>query len=157
VVAFIVTAMRCSSLVFALLLLLAAARIPLVAGIESFSKVEVPQMKTSVYIGSVTLTMSAFERTGEVLTATYNAKVVPWPWSEKGKITIEFPEEDLERLARGETVELKGKAVNAKNEAHAVTARAQPGDDAATGKLKVRVRVSGATLIFNGTYRFAEP
>jgi hypothetical protein len=153
--AFILTAMRWLRLVFGLLPIFIAGPRSLFAGIESFSKVEVPQMKTSVYVGSVTLTMSAFERSGDVLTATYNAKVVPWPWSEKGNITIDFPEEDLERLSRGETVELKGKAVNAKNKTHAVTARAQPAD-ASTGKLKVRVQVSGATLIFNGTYRFAE-
>ena len=41
-------------------------------------RVIVPKMKTSIYVGSVSLKTTDFERDGDVYNATYNAKVFPW-------------------------------------------------------------------------------
>lgn len=122
---------------------------------------EVPTMKTSIYLGSVTLATSSFSRAEETYTATYDARVSPWSfWSESGTIAIVIVEDHYERLLRGETVELTGEALSKKGKPRHVTARAQPAD-AAGGKLKVRIDAGGTTLIFNGTYRLtvadAEP
>ena len=130
--------------------LLAALSVP--AAEPTFTRASVPAMKTSIYVGSVTLTTGTFERSGDKWTTTYNAKVFPWfPWSEHGDITITVTDADLARLAKGETVELTGDAQNHKKKPRKVTGRAQPANDR-SGKIKVRIHVDDVELIFNGTY-----
>lgn len=110
-------------------------------------------MKTGIYVGSVRLTTTPFERNGDKFSSVYEAKVRPWFfWSETGHIQIALSDEDLEKLARGETVEFTGEAVNNKKKPRRVTGRAQPAD-ANSGKIKVRIDVDDIELIFNGTYR----
>ena len=114
----------------------------------------VPPVKTSIYVGSVTLTTGVFQREGDRFHTTYEATVWPWFfWSETGRITITLPPADLERLARGERVEFTGEAINHKNKPRHVTGHADRAD-AATGKIKVRIGVDDTEIIFNGTYRF---
>jgi xanthosine utilization system XapX-like protein len=109
-------------------------------------------MKTSIYVGNVTLTTSEFLRDGDAFSATYEAKVWPWFfWSESGKITITLKEADNIALRRTETREFTGEAFNQKNKPRKVTGRAQPAD-ANSGKIKVRITVDDVELIFNGTY-----
>jgi hypothetical protein len=116
-------------------------------------RVVVAPMKTSIYVGSVTLTTSDFSTANEGFAATYEARVRPWFfWGESGKIAIKLPATDLTRLALGQTVEFKGEAANDKNKPRSVTGRAQPAD-ATSGKIKVRIMADGIELIFNGTYR----
>jgi hypothetical protein len=116
--------------------------------------VAVPPIKTSIYVGSVTLTTSLFQRTGDQFDATYEARVWPWFfWNETGRITIRMPQAELERLARGERIEFAGDATNHKGKPRHVTGRADR-TDAANGRIKVRIGVDDTELIFNGTYRF---
>ncbi len=118
-----------------------------------WDSVTIEPVKTSIYVGNVTLTTSEFRRTGEAYTATYEAKVWPWFWwNESGSITIQLPTPDLERLARGERIEFKGDAFNQKNKPRPVSGRADRTGEG-TGKIKVRIAVDGTELIFNGTYR----
>ena len=121
-----------------------------------WDRITVPPMKTSIYIGSVTLTTEAFARQGSTLATTYVAKVFPWFfWGESGHISITLSDSDLARLARGETTEFTGEASNQKNKPRKVTGRAQPAD-AASGKIKVRVMADGVELIFNGSYQLKD-
>jgi hypothetical protein len=132
-----------------LLLACTAAR----AAGDGFDRVAVPAMKTSIYVGSVTLTTGEFRRDGDRFSTTYEAKVFPWFfWSETGSITITVAAADLARLARGETVEFTGDAENHKHKPRKVTGRAQPAD-AQSGRIKVRIHVDDVELIFNGPYR----
>jgi hypothetical protein len=120
------------------------------------SHVTIAPMKTSIYVGSVTLTTSPFEYRDGALAATYEAKVWPWFfWGETGHITIQLPLADLGRVALGQTVEFTGSATNQKQKPRTVTGRAQPTGPTA-GKIKVRIKADGTELIFNGTYQFAE-
>lgn len=124
------------------------------AGTE-WTRVSVPEMKTSIYVGSVTLTAGPFERSGDKWTTTYGAKVFPWfPWSEHGDITITVSDADLARLAKGETVEFAGDAMNHKKKPRKVTGRAQAANNH-SGKIKVRIHVDDVELIFNGTYELS--
>jgi len=121
----------------------------------AFTRVTVPAMKTSIYVGSVTLSTSTFERRGDQWSTSYNAKVFPWfPWSEHGDITITVTDADLARLAKGETVEFTGDAQNHKKKPRKVTGRAQPANDHA-GRIKVRIHVDDVELIFNGSYELS--
>ena len=116
--------------------------------------VTIGPMKTSIYVGSVTLATSVFERKGSTLSATYAAKVFPWFfWGETGKITITLADAELAKMAKGEKTEFTGDAANQKNKPRKVTGFAQP-VDASSGKIKVRIMADGIELIFNGTYRF---
>jgi hypothetical protein len=125
---------------------------PAAATIE-WDTVTIESMKTSIYVGSVTLTTSEFKRAGEQYTATYEARVWPWAfWNETGRITIQLPAADVARLKRGERIEFTGDAANHKGKPRHVTGRADHTGEG-TGKIKVRIGVDDTELIFNGTYR----
>ena len=116
-------------------------------------RVMVAPMKTSIYVGSVTLTTTDFLQQDEGFMATYEVRVRPWFfWGETGKISIKLPVTDLTRLALGQTVEFTGAASNHKGKPRVVTGRAQPGPGHG-GKIKVRIMADGIELIFNGTYQ----
>jgi hypothetical protein len=137
------------ALVFVAAVSLQAVEIPAPAA----SRVVVGPMKTSIYVGSVTLTTTDLVQQGDTFSATYEAKVRPWFfWGETGHITIRLPAGDLTRLALGQTVEFTGDATNHKNKPRTVSGRAQPGDPL-SGKIKVRILADGIELIFNGTYQ----
>lgn len=121
-----------------------------------YAQVTVDATKTSIYIGSVSLTMPPFVRRAGVYAADYQAKVFPFFfYSERGRISIEFPDENLRQLLRGETVYIKGYANNSNGVGRRIQGRAVPdGSGAEHGKIKVRVWVGKIELIFNTVYRF---
>jgi len=140
------------------LFLLLAAMAPLRADttqlIGDWDSVTIAPVKTSIYVGSVTLATSEFRRNGDKFLATYEAKVWPWFfWSETGRITITLALAELQKLAGGERVEFTGDAFNHKNKPRHVTGRAER-TNPANGRIKVRISVDGTELIFNTTYRF---
>ncbi len=116
-------------------------------------RVIVAPMKTSIYVGSVTLTTTDFLARDGGFQATYEAKVRPWFfWGETGSITIRLPATELARLTQGHAVEFTGEATNHRNKPRTVTGRAQPAG-ATSGKIKVRIMADGIELIFNGSYQ----
>jgi hypothetical protein len=144
-----------------LLLLLCAPGLSLAAALPpaatNWDRITVAPMKTSIYVGSVTLTTGDLVRAGSSLAATYDARVFPWFfWSETGRIKISLTDEVLAHLAKGETAEFSGDALNHKGKPRAVTGRAQP-TDPTSGKIKVRIKVDDVELIFNGRYQFSGP
>ena len=122
--------------------------------IGDWDSVTVARMKTSIYVGNVSLTPGVFRREGDKFSTTYEAKVWPWFfWSETGQISIFLSEVELEKLARGERIEFTGQALNHKKKPRKVTGRAEFLNGAG-GKIKVRISVDDIELTFNGTYRF---
>ncbi len=120
-----------------------------------FARVDVAPTRTSIYIGTVSMTMATFERRPGAYESTYVAKVFPYFfYNEHGTLTIDLADAALRRLAAGEAVEFSGRAINSAREERRVEGKATPAD-ARSGKLKVRVFVSKRIeLIFNSTYRF---
>lgn len=112
-------------------------------------------IKTSIYVGSVTLTTQPFVRDELTLVSTYAAKVFPWIfWNETGDIAITLSPAELAKLERGERCAFTGEAQNHKGKPRHVTGHADPtGPD--TGKIKVRIGAGDVELIFNGTYTLA--
>lgn len=138
------------------LIALAPLRCAEPAAVPDFRRVEVKPTWTSIYIGTVSLQMPPFTRTAAGdFESTYSARVLPYFfYNETGRIGIRVSDAALRQLARGETIEFSGRAVNHAGEDRPVEGRATPAD-AASGKIKVRVRVSPRIeLIFNTTYRF---
>ncbi len=118
----------------------------------AWNRVEIGPMKTSIYIGSVTLTTGTLQRDGATLSASYDAKVFPWFfWGETGRIVIQLTDATYAGLARGEVVDFNGHAQNQKGKPREVTGRVYPAGPN-SGKIKVRIHVDDLELIFNGTY-----
>ncbi len=120
-----------------------------------FAEATVDTVKTSIYVGSVTLRMPPFKRNGDVYESTYQARVFPYFfYNENGRIAITLSDEELERIGNGETVYFNGHAEDTSGEPRRIEGRVVPDDDR-SGKIKVRVWVSkNIELIFNSTYRF---
>lgn len=121
-----------------------------------YTQVTVDPTKTSIYIGSVSLTMPPFQRRNGLYTTDYAAKAFPFFfYSERGQIAIEFSDENLRQLQRGETAYFKGHASNSAGAERRIEGRAVPDTGGADhGKIKVRVWVGKVELIFNSVYRF---
>lgn len=120
-------------------------------------RVSVPDMRTSIYVGSVTLEGLELTRMGETWSGRYEARVFPWAfWNEHGDFSLRIAESDLARLLAGERIEFTGDARNQKGKPREVTGRATPSGDR-EGEIKVRIRVDGIELVFNGTYTLTDP
>lgn len=131
--------------------------LPALAAPADYSRLTVEPGKTSIYIGNVTITMTPFRRDQGVFAADYRAKVFPYFFAnEHGWLRVEFSEEQLARLERGERVPFSGQAENSEKEPRRIEGHATPDAPGAKhGKIKVRVFVTKKIeLIFNTTYRF---
>ena len=120
-----------------------------------YDHVAVGAAKSSIYIGTVKLTLSPASRQNAAYECTYSAEVFPYFFmSETGRLRLDAPDATLRRLAQGESVEFKGTGVSADGEKRRFEGRAVPAD-AATGRLTVRVFVSKRiSLAFETDYRF---
>ncbi len=131
-----------------------AAELPL----ERYDRVEIAPTKTSIYVGSVTMTMPVFVRRNGAYTSTYTAKVFPYFfYNDKGRLSITVTDEMLRRLEKGEPIIFEGEGVSTGGDRRRIEGRAVP-IDGRSGRIKVRVFVSRRIqLIFNTTYRFVGP
>lgn len=135
--------------------LVATARADALA--RRYGRVEVAPTKTSIYIGSISMTMPTFVRHGSAYAAAYSAKVFPYFfYNERGTLTVDITDAQLAALAAGQPIDFAGHAVNDRGAERRVTGSATPWD-ARTGALKVRVYVSKRiSLTFHTTYRFGD-
>ncbi len=116
--------------------------------------VSVETARTSIYVGTVTLTMPRFVRRGAAFESTYDCKVFPYFfYNEHGTLHIEVPDADLDALRQGRPIDFHGHARNHRDAERTVEGRAIP-ETPLEGRLKVRVRVTRRIeLIFNTRYR----
>jgi hypothetical protein len=134
----------------------AVPEVPAAAAPHRYTRVAVAPSKTSIYIGNVSLTVPPLVRQGAAFTADYRAKVFPFFfYGEHGHFSIDFPEDHVQRLFRGEVVQFQGHALNSAGEGRRIEGRAVPeGAGADHGRIKIRVWVGKIELIFNSTYQF---
>lgn len=116
--------------------------------------VTVEPARTSIYVGTVSLTMPPFARRGTAFESTYDCKVFPYFFSnEHGTLQIEVSDADLDALQKGQPIDFRGHARNHRDAERTVEGRATP-ETSTEGRLKVRVRVSRRIeLIFNTRYQ----
>jgi hypothetical protein len=135
---------------------MAAALPPPACASGHYAEVTVDPADASIYVGKVSLAMPPFTHRGNVYTSDYSVKVFPFFFfNERGRISIEFSAEQLERLERGETVDLKGHASNSGAERRVEGRAVSDAAGSDHGKIKVRVWVSKKIeLVFNTAYRF---
>jgi hypothetical protein len=143
-------------LLAALLALFTVARSEEISA-NRYAAVTIDPARTSIFIGNVSLTMPALAREGGTYATTYEAKVFPFFfYSEQGRLWIDFSDDELARLERGETVDFTGHAQTDDGSQRRIEGRATR-VDANSGKIKVRIFVSKRIeLIFNTTYRFGK-
>jgi hypothetical protein len=127
------------------LAVLAAAAFPGPCGAddvpERFNVVATKPAAASIFIGTVTMTMPPFVRRDTVYSSTYTARVFPFFYSEKGRISIVIPSDDLRRVARGEAADFWGRAINDSGDVRKIEGSATP-TGPFSGKLKVKVFIT---------------
>lgn len=123
------------------------------AALARYNTVAIKTASTSIIIGSVTMTMTPFQRKKVVYSSNYYAKVFPYFfYSERGRIWIVVTDEDLQKVARGESIDYKGHAVSDSGEERRIDGRATP-TGPTTGKIRVRVFVTRhISLTYDTTY-----
>ena len=122
-----------------------------------FNVVATKPASASIIIGTVTLTISPFIRRDTVYSSTYSARVFPFFYSEKGRISIVIPDGDLRRVARGEPADFKGRAINDSGDVRRIEGSATP-TGPSTGKLRVKVYITRRiALTYNTTYELQGP
>ncbi len=134
-----------------------AAPLPPSAGTpEHYAEVTVDPAHTSAYVAEISLALAPLTRRGAAYTGDYAVKVFPFFFfNEHGAISIEFSDDQLQRLARGEKVGLKGLARNSAGAVRRIEGSAVPDAAGADhGKIKVHVWVGRKIdLAFNTAYR----
>jgi hypothetical protein len=122
-------------------------------GLERFNVVDIKPSTTSFIIASVTMTMPPFTRKGPVYSSVYYARVFPYFFlSEKGRIWITVPDDDIRRVSLGLPVDFVGHALSESGEERKVEGHAVPTGPTA-GKIRVRVFVSRRiSLNYDTTY-----
>lgn len=148
-------ALRRLTLVCILLALFTSGSMAAERELRQFDRAEIAAAKTSIYVGTVSLTMPPFRRVAGVYEADYTAKVFPFFFSnEAGRLRIDVPDAALRQLEAGQPIEFTGTAVRTDGVERRVHGKATP-TNAHSGRIKVRVNVTKSTeLIFNTTYHF---
>ena len=121
------------------------------------AEVKVDPSDTSIYVGSVSLSIRPLTRSNGVYRSDYTAKVFPYFFfSEHGTISIDVSDDLLRRIERGEAVDFTGHANNSEGKERRIEGQAVPAAAGADhGKMKVRVWVGKhLELVFNTVYRF---
>jgi hypothetical protein len=123
-----------------------------------FSQVVIRPASASFYIASVSMSFQPFTRHRETYSSTYVARVFPYFFlGEKGRIWMTVPDEALERVNRGEAVNLAGRAVSDSGDERRVEGTATPTGPWG-GRIRVRVFVSKRiVLTYNTTYELQGP
>ncbi len=114
---------------------------------------EIAPATTSIYVGSVTLSVDTLVRHAGVYVSNYTARVFPFFFcNESGQLRMDVTDAELRRLASGMPGDFTGYAVRGDGLTRPVQGHAVPRGPA-DGQVKVRVVVSrNLTLIFNTTY-----
>lgn len=131
---------------------------PAASAASAYSGAEIAAVKTSIYLGSVTLAVPPLVRTGTAFVSTYAATVFPFFFfNEEGRFRIELPEAELARLAAGQAVDFVGQAERDDGAPRLVQGHAVPRGPR-EGDVKFRVYYTRhIVLIFNTTYRLMGP
>ena len=125
------------------------------AALSRYDHVVAEPAKSSIYVGSVTLSLSPATRQNGAYECIYTAKVFPYFFmSEIGQLRLDAPDETLHRLARGETVKFTGSGLSSEGEKRRFEGQATPAD-ATSGRHKVRCFISKRfSLAFDMAYQF---
>jgi hypothetical protein len=113
---------------------------------------------TSVPGGRASLTIGMLTRQAETYVGDYQFKVSPYFFkNEKGKLSIDVPDETLKKLDRGMVVDFSGRATTSgSGKTRRIDGKAIPSDPK-QGLVKLRFVAGKREMLFMTSYRFDEP
>jgi hypothetical protein len=113
---------------------------------------------TAVPGGSASLTVGVLTRQAETYIGDYQFKVSPYFFkNEKGKVSIDAPDETVKKLNRGMAVDFTGQATtNGSGKTRRINGKATPLDHW-RGTVSLRFVAGKREMLFNTSYRFEEP
>ncbi len=113
---------------------------------------------TAVPGGSANLTIGVLTRQAETYVGDYQFKVSPYFFkNEKGKLSIEVPDETLKKLDSGMAVDFTGQATTSgSGKTRRIEGKATPSDHK-RGLVNLRFVGGKRQMVFNTSYSFDEP
>jgi len=113
---------------------------------------------TAVPGGSASLTIGVLTRQAETYVGDYQFKVSPYFFkNEKGKLSIDIPDETLKKLGSGMAVDFAGQATcSGSGKTRRINGKATPLDDK-HGAVNLRIVTGKTELLFNTSYSFDKP
>ncbi len=113
---------------------------------------------TAVPGGSASLTIGVLTRRAETYVGDYQFKVSPYFFkNEKGKLSIDVPDETLKKLDSGMVVDFTGVATTSgSGKTRRINGKATPSDQK-QGQVNLRFVAGTREMLFNTSYRFDEP
>jgi len=117
-----------------------------------FGKVAIDPAAANLYIATVSMAFQPFIRHKAEYSSTYVARVFPFFYTERGRISIVIPDDLLHRVDRGEPVDFVGRALSDSGDSRKVEGHAVP-TGPMRGKIRVRVFISRRlSLSYDTTY-----
>ena len=113
---------------------------------------------TAVPGGSASLTIGVLTRQAETYIGDYQFKVSPYFFkNEKGKLSIDVPDETLKKLDSGMVVDFTGQATTSgSGKTRRINGKATPVDHK-QGLVNLRFVAGKREMLFNTSYSFDEP
>ena len=140
-------------LLLAMLLTCGAATLRPADAPPAVRQLRIDPSTTKVVVGHARLSVDPLTRSGDGLSGTYKVEVSPFPiGNESGKLTVNVSGDDLRRLARGETIQFSGQAVNTQGNSSAVRGTATPAGNSGDGALRVHIASQKGKLVFDTSY-----
>lgn len=126
------------------------------AAMKRFARVEVPPLRSSFFLGIVSLVPGVFERTGASYHAAYRASILGFFYREHGTVEIDIADDSLLSLKPGTRLAFTGRAKANDGGVRRISGFAEA-NDAASGRIQIRIAVTKSIeLSFVGPYRFKE-
>ena len=117
-------------------------------------KLVIESSSTKVLLNTATLKIAPLARQHGVYTGSYEVNVAPVSFtSEKGALTVNFPDEALRKLAGKSQASFHGEAANSAGKHRTVDGTAVP-TSADGGTITLKIVSERGKLVFHTTYRF---
>ena len=109
---------------------------------------------TTIFLNKATLTVAPLSRRQGVFSGSYEVNVSPVSMtSERGNLSVGFPDDALRRLARKTQVSFHGDATNSDGKHRTIDGRSTP-TDADHGEIVLKIISERGKLVFHTTYHF---
>jgi hypothetical protein len=131
----------------------AAAAMPAAADpMDKFGTVAIDPAAANLFIATVSMAFQPFVRHNVEYSSTYVARVFPFFYTERGRISIVVPDDLLHRVDHGEPVDFVGRALSDSGDSRKVEGHAVP-TGPLNGRIRVRVFISRRlSLTYDTTY-----
>ena len=121
----------------------------------SVRQLRIETSTAQVIVGRARLSVDPLTHTGSTMSGSYKVEVSPIPvGNEEGKLSVKVTDDDLRKLANGQTVQFTGQAVSTSGNTSEVRGTATPagGGGGDSGALRIHIASKKGKLVFNTSY-----